>query len=424
MVDPDGSVRAGTLPALIEHLTAHDKQDPAFFRRFLTTFKSFTTVGQLFDLLVQRFRIQPPWNLTQEEREEWYKLMQVVQIRVLNTFKHMVLEDDVLEKDELYILDRMKEFLVTEEGARFAVGKQLSILIQRRQLQGGSVNISVAREQMPPPPLVPKSSHDLRLLDIEPIELARQLTIMESQMYQRITPVDCLQRAREQRADNIDNITIVIQTSNKIALWIAESILSKGDLRRRVRAIERIISVADHCRRLTNFSTMTSIIAGLNTPPIRRLKRTWAQVSKRYLAQFDVCERLVSSRKGFLEYRTLIKSAHPPWLPFFGIFLSTLQFIHEGHQDNIPMPGVVDATLINFLKRQRLSDVITDLKRWQVPFNLEVVPSIQAYIDKSLSSVGDTQESTERFWATSLDLEPRDTEDEKMARLLLESGFL
>jgi len=46
------------------------------------TFKDFTTLDDLFDLLVQRFRIQPPENLTPKELEDWTKLKQrVVQIR-------------------------------------------------------------------------------------------------------------------------------------------------------------------------------------------------------------------------------------------------------------------------------------------------------------------------------------------------------
>lgn len=75
----------------------------------------------------------------------------------------------------------------------------------------------------PPSPLVPESSKTLKLLDIEPLELARQLTIMESQLYQRITPMDCLRRARKQTTENIDNIAVVIQTSNKVGastIWL------------------------------------------------------------------------------------------------------------------------------------------------------------------------------------------------------------
>lgn len=68
----------------------------------------------------------------------------------------------------------------------------------------------------PPPPIVPKSSKPLKLIDIEALELARQLTILESQLYQKIKPMECLQRSREQRTENVDNITNVIQTSNRV----------------------------------------------------------------------------------------------------------------------------------------------------------------------------------------------------------------
>jgi son of sevenless len=79
------------------------------------------------------------------------------------------------------------------------------------------IKMMVNTSQGPPPaPLMPKTSKKLKLLDIEPLEMARQLTIMESQLYQRIRPMECLQRAREQRMENNDNITVVIQTSNRV----------------------------------------------------------------------------------------------------------------------------------------------------------------------------------------------------------------
>lgn len=98
IINPDGGIRAGTLPALIERLTTHEyggkyiisehdemqnclfvlNVDPIFIRTFLMTYKSFTTLDELFDLLVKRYRIQPPDGLVQAELEEWTKLKQHV----------------------------------------------------------------------------------------------------------------------------------------------------------------------------------------------------------------------------------------------------------------------------------------------------------------------------------------------------------
>lgn len=98
-MDPDGSVRGGTVQALVERLTAHEHGgsmtplptvhiltnhsiDSSFIKTFLLTYKSFTTLDELFNLLVQRFRIQPPPNLSPPELEDWGKLKQhVIQMR-------------------------------------------------------------------------------------------------------------------------------------------------------------------------------------------------------------------------------------------------------------------------------------------------------------------------------------------------------
>ena len=43
----------------------------------------------------------------------------------------MVTDDDILEKEDMYILTRMKEFASNEEVVTFAAAKQLLILIER-----------------------------------------------------------------------------------------------------------------------------------------------------------------------------------------------------------------------------------------------------------------------------------------------------
>lgn len=43
----------------------------------------------------------------------------------------MVTDDDLLEKEDMYILDRMKEFAVLPDVHALAAAKQLVILIER-----------------------------------------------------------------------------------------------------------------------------------------------------------------------------------------------------------------------------------------------------------------------------------------------------
>ena len=43
----------------------------------------------------------------------------------------MVQDDDILEKDDMYILDRMREFLKQDDVYQFAAAKGLLTLIER-----------------------------------------------------------------------------------------------------------------------------------------------------------------------------------------------------------------------------------------------------------------------------------------------------
>jgi len=86
-------------------------------------------------------------------------------------------------------------------------------------MQSGEAKKIIVNTAQAPPPIVPKANRKLKLLDIEPLELARQLTLIESALYQKIRPMECLQRAREQKGDNLDNIAMVIQTSNRVRIF-------------------------------------------------------------------------------------------------------------------------------------------------------------------------------------------------------------
>jgi len=102
-----------------------------------------------------------------------------------------------------------------------------------------------------------------------------------------------------------------------------------------------------------------------------------------------------------------------------GVFLTTLTFIQDGSKDTLP------GNLVNFRKRQKASEVIQDIQRWQAfPHNFNPIPSVQTYLEESLAKFSEQVDVGDFFWNLSLEREPREREDEKMARLLQESGFL
>lgn len=68
----------------------------------------------------------------------------------------------------------------------------------------------------PPESIVPVTDRQLSLFDVHPLELARQLTIMESMWYQQIRPTEFLARSRDGSIHNSDNIGRIIQVTNRV----------------------------------------------------------------------------------------------------------------------------------------------------------------------------------------------------------------
>jgi son of sevenless len=73
-----------------------------------------------------------------------------------------------------------------------------------------------------PLPILPKAKTKLKLIDIDPLEMARQLTIIESDLYKQIRAIDCLNRAKEQKGKNAvsDHISTIIDHTNKVSTLV------------------------------------------------------------------------------------------------------------------------------------------------------------------------------------------------------------
>jgi son of sevenless-like protein len=126
--------------------------------------------------------------------------------------------------------------------------------------------------------------------------------------------------------------------------------------------------------------------------------------------------RLMASTKNFGEYRETLHASNPPCIPFFGVYLTDLVFIEDG------IPSIIKKTnLINFAKRAKTAEVIRDIQQYQnVGYSLQPVPELQDYILSNMQAAGDVHEMYDK----SLQVEPREREDEKIVRVLAESGFL
>ncbi|KAH7354077.1 ras guanine nucleotide exchange factor domain-containing protein [Plectosphaerella cucumerina] len=421
------TIKGGTLLALVEQLTRHDKLDSNFNNTFLLTYKSFTSARELFGLLVSRFNLQPPEGLAPADFDVWrdrkQKLIRVRVVNILRSWFDNFWMEDFNEESKQLIRD-VYAFARDTVKSTETPGSALLMSILDQRLSGkeaGARRMIQTANQTTPQPIMPKNMKKLKFLDIDVTEFARQLTIIESRLYGKIKPTECLNKTWQKKVAEGDpepapNVKLLILHSNQMTNWVAEMILAQMDVKKRVVVIKHFVAVADKCRSLNNFSTLTSIISALGTAPIARLKRTWDQVPQRTNAVLENMRRLMASTKNFGEYREALHAANPPCIPFFGVYLTDLTFIEDG------IPSIIKKTnLINMAKRSKTAEVIRDIQQYQaVGYSLQPVPELQDYILSNMQAAGDVHEMYDK----SLQVEPREREDEKIVRVLAESGFL
>ncbi|OAQ28160.1 ras GEF [Linnemannia elongata AG-77] len=426
VLNGDGQVKGGTLPALIERLTLHDGFDATFVATFLLTYRSFTNTKELFSLLFQRFTIQPPLGLNAEELEIWTeKKLTPIRLRVFNIMKSWLenyyLEDEEDDREALTMIKVFSESPAMMETMRFAA-LQLAKTVEKRQASDSSFRKLVLNlTTQAPQPITPRNLKRIKFLELDPLEFARQLTIMEAAVYNKIRPVECLNKAWSSEdpvlAAKAVNIKKMIETSNLYANWINELVLSEKELKKRVLVIRHLVTIAERLRQMNDFSMLSNTVAALLQSPVHRLKRTWEQVPAKTMSTFMELQQLMSVNKNWVDYREELHSANPPCVPFVGMYLTDLVMIYDGNKDAMKQSN----HLINFNKRIKTAEVIREIQQYQsVPYCLTTVPEIQQYIRRGMDGAKHVQDLHEM----SLALEPRERGDEKIARMMAESGML
>lgn len=321
-------LRGGTLTALVEQLTRHDKLDSGFNNTFLLTYRSFTTAQELFEQLVRRFSVQPPAGITEDEYKVWVDRKQkLIRLRVVNILKswfdnywmesHDAAANQILRRVYSFAKDALA---TTNTPGSVPLMNSIDLRIRGQEPKKKLLPMP---NSAAPTPILPKNMRKLKFLDIDSTEFARQLTVIEAKLYGKVKPTECLNKTWQKKVgpgecEPAPNVKAVILHSNRLTNWVAEMILTQSDVKKRVVVIKHFVSIADKCRALNNFSTLTSIISALGTAPIHRLQRTWTQVNQRTMTALESLRKLMGSTKNFGEYRDTLHQANPPCIPFFG----------------------------------------------------------------------------------------------------------
>lgn len=431
MFNKEGQVTGGSLPALVERLTTHESTpDALFVSSFFLTFRLFCTPSKLAETLIDRF----------EYVEDSPHMSGPVRLRVYNVFKQW------LESHWRYEVDHnaisvIQPFAETKLAAALpSASKRILDLLQRISSSDstlvprlvssfGKANTSMSHyvplDTPLPTPSLSKSQaqaliawkaggSSLTILDFEPLEVARQLTMKQMSVFCSILPEELLgSEWMKKGGSGSPNVKAMTALSTELSNLVADTILHYNEVKKRAAVIKQWIKVAHQCFELKNYDGLMAIICSLNSSTITRLRRTWDVVSPKRREMLKMLQAVVDPGQNHKSLRARLSDQVPPCLPFQGMFLTDLTFVDIGNPATKQLQDADgrDMTVINFDKHTRTAKIIGELQRFQIPYRLAELPDLQDWLQSEMKRVREEDTSNNvqvTYYRKSLLLEPRE----------------
>ncbi|KNC50624.1 uncharacterized protein AMSG_00785 [Thecamonas trahens ATCC 50062] len=417
-VDSDIRVRAGTLRKLVELLTYERSPMPSYVRAFLLTYRAFTSPLELLDLLVERYCITPPPELTGSALLDFTKSQQVpIRLRVFNILRKWIKDFYYDFEAEPELAKRLLEFVrnVMPATAMERPAKILERLLTRASgvpaAAGGSARDSVRASELivewatvdRASGVLPSVSLDLTLADVDIKSLALALSIYEQKLFIAIRPQEFLglswsKKGKETKAPNV---LAMIRWFNSFSRFIVHEILRvEGRMADRVKILKRAIRFGHELVALNNLNGAMEVTAALQSSPIFRLKKHWAALDRKTRDQWDALNELLSRNASYKNMRSHLGLANPPCIPYLGMYLTDLTFIEDGNPDHVDHDG---EQLINFSKCWLVAGTITQVRQYQqtkyVPEGDEAVDGfsfLRSVLAAGMSGFDDEEEAHKR----------------------------
>ncbi|EGC37703.1 hypothetical protein DICPUDRAFT_46357 [Dictyostelium purpureum] len=397
-------VKAASLNKLVILLTPENNHDLEYTKTFLLTYQSFTTPEILLEKLIQRYHVpQKPG----QSIEEWKKSAVPIQLRVANVIRTWI-KDYFSDFNDRLIQNVKSLYENMRQSGNMSHAKILSEALNSK-IKG--IPSTADERKAPtavftlpaPEPKVPKNiwSASLDIFSVEEEEIARQLTLMDFEIFSNIKSTELLNQSwnKPKLRYRSPNVLTLINRFNEISQWTATSILSYERVKDRARIMAKFIRIAEYSMKLlNNFNTSMAILSGLNASSVHRLKFTKEEMPKHTQQVYAELQQQLSSSQSYKEYRALLAKANPPCLPYLGVYLTDLTFFEEGNPDFIQ-------GYINFGKRKLIYGSISNVQSFQnAKYNLQPVYQITKLLK-------DFKLSTENeLYKQSMKVEPRNTE--------------
>ncbi|CEP64399.1 Ras family guanine nucleotide exchange factor BUD5 LALA0_S11e03224g [Lachancea lanzarotensis] len=258
-------------------------------------------------------------------------------------------------------------------------------------LSGWHSLIQISAAQIPPADLI---HNDLNLVELNPLEVAKQLSLVESTLFMEIKPGELLnqnQGSRKKNASTSPDIERIVDFSNILSNYVIESVVTpRLALKARVNRLTAWLSVALSSLYFRNFNTVATIMTALQSHVVGRLAVIWKALSDKHVELFHYLSKIIHPEKNYNVYRSKLKNltagfmptgnmsakCHVPSVPFFALFLRDMAIVQEGLNDFRDPSSFRPNRLVNIDKFTRLTKTISLLQFFQVPYDVNDRPNL------------------------------------------------
>uniref|UniRef100_A0A8V1AI70 CRK SH3-binding GNRP n=1 Tax=Gallus gallus TaxID=9031 RepID=A0A8V1AI70_CHICK len=369
--DDGPDVRGGSGDILLVHATETDRKDLVLYcEAFLTTYRTFITPEELIKKL---------------HKNTFFVLVRVV--------------------DELCLVELTEEILklLMDLVFRLVCNGELSLArVLRKNILDKVDQKKMLRYANSIKPLAARgvAARPGTLHDFHSHEIAEQLTLLDAELFYKIEIPEVLLWAKEQNEEKSPNLTQFTEHFNNMSYWVRSIIMLQEKAQDRERLLLKFIKIMKHLRKLNNFNSYLAILSALDSAPIRRLE--WQKQTSEGLAEYCT---LIDSSSSFRAYRAALADVEPPCIPYLGLILQDLTFVHLGNPDYID-------SKVNFSKRWQQFNILDSMRCFQqVHYDIKRNDDIVSFFNDFSDHLAE-----EALWELSLKIKPRNITRRKTDR--------
>lgn len=360
----------GTIDALIVYATQVQTED-LYYKAFLATYRTFISPAELICKLLYRA------NRFQDKSKKDSPVATTVLMLLVKVMEEMFEELDKSLFDQL----RSQVHRLLNIG-ELALGKSLRDKI---------VNYCIKLQSNHLPTYQPVHS-SAELFDFKSFEIAQQMCLLDGDNFIKIELPEVLRWGKEQSETLSPNLSRFIGHFNSMSFWVRTMILKETRQQEREKMYKKFLKIMRILKRLNNFSSFLAILSALDSTPVRRLE--WPKQYTELLA--EDC-KLIDSSSGFKAYRESLSAAVPPCIPYLGLILTDITFVHLGN------PHELQDGKINFVKRWQQFNILDSVRRFKEKmYDFERNEKILDFFNQYEDHMDEDQ-----MWEQSLVLHPR-----------------